>query len=365
MPESSQRLISRPVFYGLVALGLVGVVLYALRGILAPVLLAFLLAYAFDPLVGWFCRHRIPRGLASGICLIILLLATTSLLALILPALQHEIKAVGEKLPAYVHSIQHKGIPWMEERLGIDIPETLDEALSEAQEQLSGKVGTLAGPVSSVLKSMLSGTLSLLSKLIYLIIIPLFTFYFLMEYQKIIGWFHEQIPPRFRTRLVEIFREVDEVLAGFLRGQMTVCATLAVAYSVALSIIGVNAAITIGIVAGLFNMVPYLGTVTGIILSCVFLLLEGAPWTTYLVVLALFTVVSVADGLFFTPRVLGNKLGLAPVVIILAILAFGEVFGFLGVLMAVPVTAIGKVLAKRALSAYRSSHLFGDSVDGT
>ncbi len=369
MTSETKPLIPRPVFYTLVGAGTFLGIMYLLGGILAPILLAFLLAYLFDPLVGFLARKKIPRAAGSAICLVIMLIATTSLAALILPALQKEIRSVAGKLPVYARTIQESGIPWVEGTFGIDLPETISEALTDAQEQLAGnvggKLGKLAGPVSSLLKGMLSGTLNLLSKLIYLIIIPLFMFYFLKDYQQIVGWFSKQIPPRFREQVGNIFVEVDEVLAGFVRGQLTVCSILAIVYSVALSIIGVNAAITIGIIAGLFNLVPYLGTVTGLMLSFLFLLLEGAGWMDYAVVAGLFVIISTLDGLLMTPRILGNKLGLAPVVVILAILAFGEVFGFVGVLMAVPATAVGKVLARRALEAYRASRLYqgGDGAD--
>ena len=148
------------------------------------------------------------------------------------------------------------------------------------------------------------------------------------------------------------------MLAGFLRGQLTICAILAVLYSILLSVVGVPAGITIGIIAGLFNLVPYLGTATGVLLSFLFLLLEGSVWTGYLAVGLIFAGAAVVDGLFLTPRILGKKLGLAPVAVILAVLAFGELFGFLGVLIAVPVTAIGKVLGKRALDHYRKSKAY-------
>jgi predicted PurR-regulated permease PerM len=201
----------------------------------------------------------------------------------------------------------------------------------------------------------------LLASLIYVIIIPLFTFYFLNDYPKITGWFKNLVPPRHRDNTMVILGEVDGVLAGFIRGQLTICAILAILYSILLSIVGVPAGITIGIIAGLFNLVPYLGTATGLLLSCLFLLLEGSAWSGYLAVGLIFVAVSTADGLFLTPRILGQKLGLAPVAVILAVLAFGEVFGFLGVLIAVPVTAIGKVLGKRALEVYRQSKTYKGS----
>ena len=196
--------------------------------------------------------------------------------------------------------------------------------------------------------------------MIYLVIVPLFTFYFLIDYKKITSFFKDLVPPRHREKVLSILGDIDDVLAGFIRGQGTVCFILAVVYSIALSIAGVPAGVTVGVVAGLFNFVPYLGTALGVILSCVFLLLEGAGAVSYAAVGGIFLVVNILDGLFLTPRILGKKLGLAPVAVILAIMAFSELFGFLGVLMAVPLTAIGKVLGKRVIETYRQSRAFSN-----
>jgi predicted PurR-regulated permease PerM len=355
---SSERYISKPVFNFLFWGLLVGILLYFLSGILTPVILAFLLAYAFNPLVERLARYHIPRGLSTVLCLLILLVLAVGLIALIVPALQHEITLVLKKMPRYLDEIRQRGIPWIQDNLQIEVPESLDEALSSIKQELGGQMGSLAGPVGAILSTMLSGTLGLLSTLLYIIIIPLFTFYFLRDFQRITDWVKDLIPSSRREYILHITHEIDVVLAGFIRGQLTVCAILAVIYSTLLSVIGVPVALIIGIVTGLFNMVPYLGLVTGLSLSWLFLLLEGYPWTSFLMVLIVFTVIPVLDSLFLTPNVLGKKLGLAPVVVILALLAFGGLFGFLGVLIAVPVTAIGKVLLIHALEAYRCSRFF-------
>ncbi len=364
MTSGTQRLISRSVFYFVLAIGLFIGLVYVLRGVLAPVLLAFLVAYAFNPLVEFLARRRVPRSVASVLCLMLMLLLTAGLLALFVPALQQEIQSVAGRMPGYLEKIRQSAIPWVEETFGIEVPDTLGETLSAAKAKLGGRMEQLAGPVSSVIKTMLSGTLALLASLIYVIIVPLFIFYFLRDYRKITSWFNNLVPLRHREKVLGILGEVDDVLAGFLRGQMIIISTLAVVYSVVLSLLQVPAAITIGITAGLFNIVPYLGTATGLLLSCLFLLLEGAAWTSYLIVAVVFVGVATTDGLFMTPRILGKKLGLAPVMVILAILAFGEVFGFFGVLLAVPVTAVGKVLGNHALKAYRRSRAFRRSDEG-
>lgn len=346
------------MFIALMACLAVGLVFYALRGVLAPVLLAFLLAYIFEPLADFLSRHRVPRSLASGMCLFVLLLIMTGLFFLIVPTIHEELAELARRVPAYLEKIHQTFIPWLERTFGLQLPNTLGETLDAAARKLNASAGELALPLANLLQNVLSGALSLIVSLIYLIIIPLFTYYFLADYRKITGWFVQLIPLPRRAGVLEIAGDVNRVLAGFLRGQGTVCSILAVTYAIALSLAGVPAGVTIGVLAGLFNFVPYLGTATGLLLSFLFLLLEGSGWGGFLAVACIFAGVNIIDGLFLTPRVLGRKLGLAPVAVILAIMAFGQVFGFLGVLMAVPLTAIGKVIGKRALDVYRKSRAY-------
>jgi predicted PurR-regulated permease PerM len=333
----------------------IGLVFYALKGIVAPVLLAFLLAYAFAPLVEILEKRKVPRAGASILCLILVLIVFVGLVSLIFPALQQEIRQLAQKIPVYLAKIKESAIPWIENTFGVQLPQSFQETLEYSKQQWADRADEIAGPLTSIFSTVLSSTFSLLASLIYLVIIPLFTFYFLQDYGKITNWFKNLVPYRYRQKVGEILSEIDSVLSGFIRGQLIICSILAFVYSVILSILGIPAAITIGIVAGLFNLVPYLGTATGLLLSCLFLLLEGMPAIDYLYVGITFSVVAGLDGMFLTPKVLGKKLGLPPVAVILAIMAFSEVFGFLGVLMAVPVTAIVKVLGVHTLVAYRKS----------
>lgn len=346
-----------------------GLLLYMLRGMVAPVLLAFLLAYLFDPLADWLERHRWPRPLAASLCLLLLVVLTLGIIALVIPTIYHEIGAVARKVPQYLARVQTSLVPWIEKNLGLQLSgQSLAEVLGSTANKLSASADQLAGPLTRIVQQLLSSIAGLLSTLIVLVLIPLFTYFFLVDYDRIVSWFVQLVPPARRPLFLDRAREINEVFSSFLRGQGTVCAILAVIYSVALTLAGVPAGVTIGVITGLFNFVPYVGTTTGILLSCLFLLLEGSGWISFLVVAIIFTAVNLVDGLFITPRVLGKRLGLAPVAVILALMAFGEVFGFVGVLMAVPATAIGKVLGKHALAAYRQSSLYnttgGERVHG-
>jgi predicted PurR-regulated permease PerM len=358
MTEQNPRLPSRTFLYTLLTFVVVGIVIYALRGVLAPVMTAFLLAYIFEPLVEFLSRHKVPRSVAGILCLVLLVLILSGLFALIVPTIHQELAGLAERFPAYLERIHQSFFPWLERTFGLQLPDTLGEMLDAAANKLNASAGELAAPVANLLQNVLSGAVSLIVSLVYVIIIPLFTFYFLADYHKITGWFANLVPVPQRPRVLEIAGEIDTVLSGFLRGQGTVCSILAVIYAIALSLAGVPAGVTIGVLAGLFNFVPYLGTATGLLLSFLFLLLEGSGWGAFLSVAAIFVGVNIIDGLFLTPRILGRKLGLAPVAVILAIMAFGEVFGFVGVLMAVPLTAIGKVLGTRALKTYHRSRAY-------
>ncbi len=351
-PNRKTRWIWLSVLAGLVVL------IFLLRGILAPILLSFLLAYVAKPLMELLSKKGLSRTFAATLCLVLLLIIAAGLIALILPTLHQEIATLARKMPSYLDYLERTVIPWLERTFGLSLPNTVPEALDAAKRELGGRVPELAGPLTTVLKGIFSSTITLLSSLLYLVLLPLFTFTFLKSYPNMIAWFGRLIPPRNRPGATEVMSEIDQVLAGFLRGQLTVCAILAVIYSTVLSLLGVPAAITIGILTGLLNMVPYLGTISGVVLSFLFLLLEGASGIKFALAGGTFALVATLDGLLLTPRILGKRLGLAPVAVIIAVLAFGEVFGFLGVLLAVPVTAVGKVLGHRALLSYQRSRLF-------
>jgi predicted PurR-regulated permease PerM len=356
--EIGPSLISRRAFSLLVFSFVTLFFLYSVRGTLAPVLLSFILAYAFNPLVGLLRKYHLSRTLASTVCLLILLAIFFGLVAMFAPAIQHEIQSLARRLPAYVQTFKQSAIPWIEENLGLDVPNEMNRLLGETTAELGGRMQQFAGPITNILKETLSGTLSVLSSLIYVIIIPLFVFYFLRDYNRIINWFKSLVPEKNKDKVFQVCREIDDVMAGFLRGQMIIMSTLVVLYGIILSLLGVPAAISIAILAGFLNIVPYLGTATGIILSVFVLLLEGSSLTSMVGVSFVFITVATLDGLFLTPKVLGDKIGLAPVVVILAILAFGEMFGFVGVLIAIPVSAMLRILGKHLLEAYRKSKLY-------
>lgn len=330
MTAPSERYISRRTFNFILWTAIAIAVIYFLGGTLTPVLLAFLLAYAFNPVVERLARHHVPRSLAAALCLLILFILAVGLIALLVPALQHEIAVVLKKVPKYLDEIRQHAIPWIQNNLEIEVPTSLDEAISSIKQEFSGQISSLAGSVGSIIGTIFTGTLGLLGVLIYGIIIPLFTFYFLRDFERIVSWIRDLIPASRRELTLTIAGEIDSVLAGFIRGQLTVCLVLACVYSTLLAIIGVPAALLIGLITGLFNVVPYLGLVTGLSLSCLFLLLEGSSWTSFLAVFIGFASVSTLDSLFLTPRVLGKKIGLPPVVVIFAVLAFGGLFGFFG-----------------------------------
>jgi len=351
-------LVSRAMFYSALWLGGVGVMVWLLRGVLTPVLLAFILAYAFNPLVRYAERRRIPRGVGAALCLVLISLIGVSLIGLILPSLWDEIRLIVDRLPGYLEEIRGSAVPWVERTLHIEMPRTFDAALEATREQLTQRGGELAGPAALVFHKILRSTLSFMMFFLYLILIPVFTYYFLKDMDRILGWAIGLVPSRYQVQVQTLLDQIDLVLAGFFRGQLMVCTILAILYSVSLSILGVPAAFTIGILVGLLNMVPYVGVVSGILLSVLFLLLDGASWGMFAGLFAIFGLFLGLDGMFITPRVMGKNLGLAPLAIILSILIFGELFGFLGVLLAVPVSAVAKVVGMKLLALYRGSSFY-------
>ncbi len=346
-------LISRAMFYSALWLGGAILLVYLLRGVLAPILLAFILAYAFNPVVRHAESHGISRGVSAALCLGLITVLVLSLIGLILPSLWDELRLIADRAPRYLEEIQQTMIPWLEQTLDLKMPHTFESALETTRDQLNQRASEWAGPAALVLQKVLRSTLSFMMFIVYLILIPVFTYYFLKDMDRILDWVIGMVPLRFQPKVKRLFDQVDVVLAGFFRGQLMVCTLLATLYTVALTLLGVPASFTIGILVGCLNMVPYVGVISGMALSMLFLLLDGASWGMYAGVLAVFGVFIGLDSTFITPRIMGKNLGLAPLAIILAILIFGELFGFLGVLLAVPVSAVAKVVGLRLLALYR------------
>ncbi|RJS19793.1 AI-2E family transporter [Corallococcus sp. H22C18031201] len=336
------------------SLGWVFALLSVFGGVAVPVLLALTGAYVLNPLVTALERRGLRRALGTTCVFVAGLLLWVGAMLYLVPVFRDE----AAKLPEFFRRASIEVVPRIEALLGVSLPELVSRRAAEMGEKASELLQS-AGPTAARLVASFAGnTARFVATLLGLAVVPVLAFFFLKDYPALVERVQALLPRRAVTLVSGRFREVDEVLSAFVRGQLTVGAILSVLYVTGLSVARIDLAIVIGVLAGFGNMVPYLGTGIGVVLSLLGVLLSWqGPWQ-FAVVAATFIVAQAAEGLVITPRVVGEKVGLAPVAVIIAVLAFGELFGFVGILLAVPASAILKVVLRVVIQRYRKTALY-------
>ena len=335
----------------------VGWLVLRLRAALTPVFFAMLFSYVLDPIVDRFEHAHLPRsvGIAVLLCLATLLLGL--FVFLVLPAVVADILELVRTLSgATGHVIEHAR-PWLE-RHGIPLPPSVAEALDRVSANALGMSSEAWAPVGDVVSAAVGGTVSLLGTLSTLVMVPVFSFYFLHDFDRIVALWRDLLPHSIRADVVHMATQVDRVLSDFVRGQLTVMGIMAGLYALGYTLIGVPLAIPIALLAGFLTFIPYVGSGVALLFGLLMVLLHFSSFGQVLSVVATYVVIQVLDGLFITPRVVGGKLGLSPVWVLFALMAFGQLFGFVGVMLALPISAVIKVFVMDALRRYRSSEFF-------
>ena len=340
------------------AAGLTIAMLYLLSDALIPVFVALLLAYLLDPMVAKLESKYISRSVAIFILATLTILVVGLTGTILVVQVQKEVIELSKDLPQYLDRLREKIDPLAQQYLGVEIPKSIDDFEAQITNQLSKLDATAFKPVSILVSKITSKTLHYLFWLFNLIIIPVFLFYFLRDWRDLKNKVKEYIPLAYRDYLVAKFGQIDDVMGAFIRGQLTVCVLLGIMYSLGLWIVGTDLAVVIGMTAGLAFIVPYMGTVLGIVAASIMLLLEfGLSWR----ILGMFGVFAVAhaiEGTLLTPKILGDRVGLSPVIVIIALLIGADLLGFLGILIAVPVAAVLNVFIRDGLERYRKSSFF-------
>lgn len=347
----------------LVAGALVMGLLYALRGVLSPVILAFFLAYVLDPLADRFEAMKVPRGAAVMGLLVVAVLIGVLLVFLVLPAVLNDLAALIAQLPIAVKRAIETVGPWLQEH-GVRVPATGADAMAALEKQLSSAAPVLLSSVQSLATGFLGSTASIVSALAAVMLFPVLTAYLLLDFDRITASISELIPPRYRAATFEIVREVDEVLGLFVRGQLLVMVVLGTLLAVGYAAVGVTLAVPIGIIGGLLSFIPYVGGAVALGLGLLMSILHFDGFGQLLAVVAVYTGVQVLEGFVITPYIVGDKLGMSALVVLFALMIGGELFGFLGVMLALPVAAIIKVFVTRGLTRYRASALFVGAAGG-
>jgi predicted PurR-regulated permease PerM len=364
MGASKESLVQRShrywhlIFFALVTAGLL-LVIHGLSAVIAPLAGAMLVSYLLDPVVSFLERRlRVPRWLGTLVLFVVALLAVVVVILLVIPVLVRELQAFASDVGDYLRRIRTTVIPWLDQTFGIRVPATLGDLPDELTADVRSVAGKLLGPLSGVAGKVAKGTAGFLSSLSTLLLIPIFVFYFLPKFDQIVASAGKLVPRRYYSVVSETCAEIDRALAAWLRGQLTVMAILAVLYAVGLSLVGVKMAVVIGLTTGMLAFIPYVGFAIGAILALLMCLLEYQGWHQLAGVAAVFVVVQALEGLVLTPYLVGEKVGLGPVGVLVALMLGGALFGFVGVLLAVPTAAALVVVVRRALTAYRESNYY-------
>lgn len=344
----------------LILLAVIASILYLLSPVLMPFVAAALFAYLADPIVDRLERRGVGRGLAVSLVFLVVLVAVIGIVLVLVPFIEHQISNFLVQLPIWLAWFQTRATPWLQTRFGIS-PDVLDtgkitEALQANWREAGGFAATVVGKVSK------SG-LTVVGWLLNLVLIPVVAFYLLRDWDILIARIHALIPRSIEPVVSRLARESDDVLGAFLRGQISVMVALGVFYGVGLWFAGISVGPLIGMVAGLISFVPYLGAITGVVMAVIAALVQYQDWAHVLLVLGVFVVGQTLEGYVLVPKLVGDKIGLHPVAVIFAVLAGGELFGFLGILLALPVASVVMVVLRYLYERYNESELFNTRAD--
>ena len=359
--ESDRDFIARSARWAIVA-GLVFAAVFALlwvlKAALTPLATAFVIAYLLDPLIDRFESRGVRRSLAIFILLALSTVALAGFLLFVMPKLQRELAALAERMPGYLDQLNTVVIPGVEQRFHIQLPHTLDDLIARVR---SGEIPLPLEELRSLVEGAFRYVTGTVSAAIGLVVVPILAYYLLVEFDDLVARAARYIPPRSLPYVTEKARTVNRLVSGFLRGQLVVAATLGLLYAIGFSLIGIDLAVGVGVLAGVLALVPYLGSAVALATASILCVLKFGIDGHLLAVFAWYALCQTLEGFVLTPRIVGHSVGLHPAVVIVALLIFGDLFGFLGLLIAVPGAAVVKVFAEEALDAYRNSSIFGGS----
>jgi len=345
-------------------LAITAVILY-LFWLLAPVMMPFvvaaMLAYLGDPLADRLQRLGMGRTLAVSIVFIVLLLVTVGALILLVPLISRQIDNLVENMPRYVDWARNTALPWVQAKLHLD-PSAFDT--DRLIQQIKDHLGSIGNAASVVLGKISRSSVGVILWLTNLVLIPVVAFYLLRDWDRMVAWIDRILPRSIEPTIAHLAREADSVLGAFVRGQLLVMLALGIFYGGALTLMGLSVGPLIGMIAGLLSFVPYLGFIVGFGSALIAALVQYGDWTHVVIVGVIFLVGQLLEGYVLVPQLVGDKIGLHPVAVIFAVLAGGYLFGFLGVLLALPAASVILVLLRYLTERYRQSDLYTEEGEG-
>ena len=357
---SDREFVDRALRYGIIGVTVAAallLLLWLLKSALTPLALAFVIAYLFDPLIDRFEKRRIGRRLAIFLLLGVFAALSFGFAFAVVPRMQAEVVALAEVMPSYVDGALRGLAPSVERIFGVQLPESLLQGLDELrQREFTLPLDTLRGVLADVVAT-LTGTVG---TLVGLLVVPVIAYYLLADFDALKRRLLNLVPESRRDAVASRASTIDGLLSGFIRGQLLVCLILGFLYAVGFSVIGIQSAVLIGFVSGLLAIIPYVGSAVALASASLMALLQYGLDIHVLLVVGWYVLVQNLEGFVLTPRIVGGSIGLHPVTVIVALLIGGDLLGFLGLLVAVPLAAVVQVFVHDALAAYRRSPLYTD-----
>jgi len=320
------------------------IVLSYLANVLGPILAALGIAYLLNPLLELMVQRGVSRPLGAAILLVTFVGIVVGGITIAAPTVANQLSQFVLDLPRLLANLA----TWSEDRFGLELTETLQSS---------------SGPVSVIAAAAVGGLLSLLAVMVELLLVPVFAFYFLVDWPSMLRRIEHMVPPRRRAKVREMAREIDRVIANWVRGQAIVTSILAVLYAIAFSIVGMPLSVPIGLLVGLLTVIPFVGTFVGAGIAALVVLADGGSVTTLGLVGAVILVLHLLEAAVLTPKIVGHRVGLSESGALIAVIAGGKLLGFVGVVLAVPIAATFAVLVRYAVRYYEKTEFFGHESD--
>jgi len=349
---TTRRLYPVLFWLGVIIAGVV--VLVLVQGILLPFVAGFVISYVLAPAVSRLERWGIRRTLGSVLVLVLFMMAVAFVLFLLIPLIQNQVVQLIAKVPSLVTTLQAeigKLMALLRERLPAD-------EVNKVRDALGGKLGEALTWLTSLLQSVLTSSIAILNIVSLVVVTPIVTFFLLRDWDGMVALIDGYLPRQSLETVRGQARAVSDMLVGFVHGQTLICLILAVYYGVALTLVGLDSSFALGVLIGVLAIVPVLGVSTGFVLAVGLAASQYGTWTKVFIVTGIFLFGQTVEANILTPKLVGDRIHLHPVWVIFALFAGGSLFGFLGVLLAVPAAAVVGVLIRFSLSRYRRSTIY-------
>lgn len=334
-----------------------------LKSILMPFAAAGVLAYILNPIVEKLTKHKIPRTTAAMLVMLLGLSVIIILLLIVIPMLINLVDSIYEKLPDGINWIHLKLLPWLNQTFHINIRWDADYMMRMVTQWIKSEDVNIKDAASKVLPVVWQQGSGFVEWVTNLMLFPFLLYYFLLDWSRWTVGISDMIPRRILPTYQRIMTSMDTILGAFLRGELLVMIIMGLVYGIGLALVGLQSGFAIGMIAGLLVFIPYLGAFTGLLLATLAALLQFHGWTGLFMVWGVFAIGQFLESFFVTPKIVGDRIGLSPFWVIFSLMAFGQLLGFVGMLLALPLAAICLVLVREGTQAYKNSHYYRQQPD--